>query len=144
LSTLELNIRAKKTVVVPPIAPLVLGAVKLEEGKRYLTKNNTIVGPMTFNNGMKKPIFRDPQDGWIYGESGEFPPFDKTHSMTIVREWFPTWKEHDAWVAGKPVKCTVYVYPYKAIVAAFGENSPTTNGFWHKNYAPHNPVIIGE
>jgi hypothetical protein len=140
VTTLELNIKAKKHTLQPPVAaaPPNTGPIKLEEGKKYILNNGNVTDSMITVPPYYRCIVGD------YTEQGMYSGMQKdpNYPLHVAREWFPTWKEHDLWIAGGQIerlrpdgtwrKCA---HSYASICDAFGKDSLTTKEWWHTNYA---------
>lgn len=146
MSLLELNIKAKKTVVVPPVKPqpaAAPGTLVLEVGKTYLTNEGEKV-LMCEPDG-----FVSKQKGYLKGSlgghfahvwhpNGVYVGFPPEYKRSIKREWIS--EMHDAWLAGTPIEGLgtfgwFNLYSYQIIADNFGPDSKTTRDWWRKNYA---------
>jgi hypothetical protein len=152
VSTLELNIKAKKAKPpTPPPTAATAEGLKLEVGKKYITNEGVVLGPM-----LPETEFPNSADIWmmaVYPGSlwnchweiagGEYVGGGKTHKRSIRREWTPTWELEEAWMRGEKLEYFESVegvwrlwnpYSYTLIQNTFG-NSITTKEFWAKSYA---------
>jgi hypothetical protein len=153
MALLELNLRAKKEKKEPPPAPPTAdGVLTLQVGKKYISNENMVVGPMEaedtyvhfpwvcapYSNDMSQKTFHwEIQDGIYVGQ-------EKTHKRSIRREWTPTWELEEAWMRGEKLEYFESVegvwrlwnpYSYTLIQNTFGKGSITTKDFWEKSYA---------
>jgi hypothetical protein len=156
MSVLELNLRAKKTMVEKPkveqvLAPpdIPIDGIKLEVGKKYVLNNGWVVGPLEIPTEhpdrlcAKVKEEKYPAVRYWDQATGIYSSFDKDHPKTIRREWHTTWQEEEAWMAGRMFE--YYYKPgdawyslghsYKVICDVFGKDSKTTKEWWIKNMA---------
>lgn len=115
---LELNIRAKHAAPPPPPpnAHPVGQSLLVEHGKKYITYGGRVITiTISEKYGIQSEVgYHEPD-----GRYSNFPP---TYPYSIRMEWFSTWKEFDAWLAGIPVQ-----WSYKAVqphVWSLIENDP--------------------
>lgn len=154
MTILELNIKAKRTAVAPvPPPPGTIaqaGQLVLHPDKKYITLDGRVVDMKEsgdFKGGLGPSVCYVKGLGY-YMADGTFTSYPRTDKMTIIREWFPTWKEHDAWIAGAPiildhpVQGKFYASPYKTITNAFGAESLTVKEWWHNENAKFNPIVV--
>ena len=83
--------------------------VKLEVGKRYITRLREIVGPLEFNeNQTTSDIFDDvalfKYEGCLWNADGTFSYRNIDHPNSIAHEWFPSWAIYYAWLDGKQIE----------------------------------------
>jgi hypothetical protein len=152
VSTLELNIKAKK--VKPPTPPPheATEGLKLEVGKKYITNEGVVLEMVSLQGTVHqaqdwlRALYPDEGDYYFYWEpDGTYVGAAKTHRRSIRREWTPTWELEEAWMREEKLEYFESEegvwrlwnpYSYTLIQNTFG-NSITTKEFWAKNYAPH-------
>jgi hypothetical protein len=151
VSTLELNIKAKK--VKPPTPPPheATEGLKLEVGKKYITNEGVVLEMVSLQGTVHqaqdwlRALYPDEGDYYFYWEpDGTYVGAAKTHRRSIRREWTPTWELEEAWMRGEQFELLLGNewmpcgwYSYKLIAGAFEKDSKTTKEWWQKNYAPH-------
>jgi hypothetical protein len=149
---LELNLRAKKSKPpTPPPPPQAAEGLVLELGKKYVTNDGIVVGPMEAENQYvqypwmcaqfpgdtsQKAFHWEIQDGVYVGQV-------KTHKRSIRREWTPTWELEEAWMRGE--KLEIYdagawkhwfIHSYPVICSAFGgPDKASSKTWWKTKYA---------
>ena len=142
-SVLELNIKAKKQPVVIEVPNN--NGVQLEVGKKYITNEGVIVGPMEAHTELTVQVRQGewteahpkPQGSYIYKLNGCYLGAGLDYPRSIRREWHPSWKEEEAWMAGKRVEVLMdgvwylITTPFQHVCTLFGADSNTTKTWWH-------------
>jgi hypothetical protein len=157
MALLELNLRAKKAK--PPTPPptmataegLKLEGLKLEVGKKYITNEGVVLGPM-----LQETEFPNSDHLWmmaIYPDGlwtchweiagGEYVGGGMTHKRSIRREWTPTWELEEAWMRGEKLEVFIegewkhwFIHSYPVICGAFGgPDKPSAKTWWALRYA---------
>jgi hypothetical protein len=143
VSTLELNIKAKKHIPVPQEKPVPVhqsDGLVLETGKKYVLNNGTVItlGGKAHHYGTdKKTLHFTLGTGW-HDDDGVYTSFPKEHPKSIAREWIS--EEHDAWLAGKKIQYNQgdgiwhTAYAEKILREVFGETSSSYKTWWKTHY----------
>lgn len=170
MSTLELNLKAKRTIVPTvaqpegllnkPIPTPPMGVFgPIEVGKRYILRNGKVTQPLVQATAQEHlgrlcaNIEHDSFNTVRYWDkaTGVYSMFGVEHQRSIVAEWHDAWMYEKAWKEGKPIE--IYHlgtwYPgttYKQICLLFGEHSASTKNFWMKQFAKYglNNIRIAE
>jgi hypothetical protein len=148
---LELNVRAKKAKPPAPPPQAAAEGLVLEIGKKYITNDGTVIGPMKveteFPGAADKWVMSPIDGGFNYNweiNGGEYVGAGMEHKKSIRREWTPTWELEEAWMRGEKLEYFESIdgvwrlwnpYSYALIQNTFGKDSITTKEFWAKSYA---------
>ena len=122
---LELNIKAK-AFHPPPPPQIKLGKVVIQPGKKYVTNDGTVVGPVIQESKHLKyiTIFLLDKSGWFTAD-GKYCGNEHIEEAPehLKHEWFKTYKEFDAWVEGKKIQSNgESIYRYSLIRGALGSH----------------------